>query len=158
VRTALLFLAACALVVAAVAGCGGEERPTVAELEAELTCPTCNGPLALSNAPAADRIRAFVRERIAAGDTESEIKEKLVDSFGQRVLAAPPREGFNWLAWVLPLAGGVIAVVGLGIAVRRWARNRAEEPPAPTDPSANGRAVDPDLERRLDEELARFDA
>ena len=123
----------------------------------ELTCPTCNGPLALSNAPVADRIRAFVRERIAAGDTKSEIKEKLVESFGESVLAAPPREGFNWLAWVLPLAGGAAAVIVLAIAVRRWAGSRAEEP-APPDPSRNGRPLDPELERRVDEELARFDA
>ena len=60
-----------------------EEKPTLAELERELTCPTCDGPLALSNAPVADRIRAFIRERIAAGDTKSEIKEKLVESFGE---------------------------------------------------------------------------
>jgi cytochrome c-type biogenesis protein CcmH len=157
VRRALGVLLVCAFALAAIAGCGGEEKPTMAELEAELTCPTCNGPLALSNAPVADRIRAFVRERIAAGDSEGEIKEKLVESFGESVLAAPPREGFNWLVWVLPLAGGAVAVIVLGIAVRRWAKGRSLEP-APPDPSRNGRPLDPDLERRLDEELARFDA
>jgi cytochrome c-type biogenesis protein CcmH len=157
VRRALGVLLVCAFALAAIAGCGGEEKPTMAELEAELTCPTCNGPLALSNAPVADRIRAFVRERIAAGDSEGEIKEKLVESFGESVLAAPPREGFNWLVWVLPLAGGAVAVVLLGIAVRRWAQSRSAEP-APPDPSRNGRPLDPDLERRLDEELARFDS
>jgi cytochrome c-type biogenesis protein CcmH len=157
VRRAVQLLLVCAFALAAVAGCGGEEKPTPAELEAELTCPTCNGPLALSNAPVADRIRAFVRERIAAGDSESEIKEKLVESFGESVLAAPPREGFNWLVWVLPLAGGAVAVVLLGIAVRHWAQSRSAEP-APPDPSRNGRPLDPDLERRLDEELARFDS
>ena len=156
-RRVLQLLLVSAFALAAIAGCGGEEKPTLAELEAELTCPTCNGPLALSNAPVADRIRAFVRERIAAGDTESEIKEKLVESFGESVLAAPPREGFNWLAWVLPLAGGAVAVIVLAIAVRRWAGSRAEEP-APADPSRNGRPLDPDIERRVDEELARFDA
>ena len=156
-RLALAALVACALALAgASAAAASEEKPTLPELESELTCPTCNGPLALSNAPVADRIRAFVRERIAAGDTKSEIKEKLVDSFGERVLAAPPRQGFNWLAWVLPLVGGAVAVVLLALAVRRWAAGRAEEP-APPDPSTNGRPLDPELERRLDEELARFD-
>ncbi|MGH3030362.1 MAG: cytochrome c-type biogenesis protein [Gaiellaceae bacterium] len=135
-----------------------EERPTLAELERELWCPTCNAPLALSDAPVADRIRAFVRERIDAGDTKSEIKAALVDSFGEDVLAAPPREGFNLLAWLLPLAGGLAAAIALGIAARRWSRGRPEGESSP-DPSANGRGpLDPDLERRVDEELARFDA
>jgi cytochrome c-type biogenesis protein CcmH len=157
VRRAFLvgLVVACAVAAPALAS---EQKPTLAELEAELTCPTCNGPLALSNSPVADRIRAFIRERIAAGDTKSEIKDKLVASFGESVLAAPPREGFNWLAWVLPLAGGAVAAVVLGVAARRWSR-AGEEEPAPADHSANGRPpLDPELERRLDEELARFDS
>ena len=134
-----------------------EERPTLAELEDELTCPVCDSSLALSNAPVADRMRVFIRARIAAGDTKSEIKAKLVESFGESVLAAPPREGFNLLAWVLPLAGGLAAAAALGIAARSWSR-RGPESEAPLDPSANGRApLDPALERRVDEELARFD-
>jgi cytochrome c-type biogenesis protein CcmH len=157
-RRALFLLVLCGLALAAAATAGAsEEKPTVAELERELTCPTCDGPLALSNAPVADRIRAFIRERIAAGDTKSEIKAKLVESFGETVLAAPPRRGFNWLVWVLPLVGAAVAAIVLAIAVRRWAGNRGEEL-ATADPSANGRPLDAELERRLDEELARFDA
>jgi cytochrome c-type biogenesis protein CcmH/NrfF len=102
-------------------------------------------------------MRAFIRERIAAGDSESEISEALVAQFGEGVLAAPPKEGFNLLAWVLPLAGGAVAIGALAVALRRWSRTRAEPGSAAT-PSANGRPpLDPELERRLDEELARFD-
>jgi cytochrome c-type biogenesis protein CcmH len=152
-----LILAAVVALAAAGAAWASEERPTLRELEQELWCPTCNAPLALSSAPVADRIRAFVRQRIAAGDTKSEIKAKLVDSFGEDVLAAPPREGFNLLAWVLPLAGGLAAAAALGVAARRWSRGRSGEEP-PLAVSANGRGpLDPDVERRLDEELARFD-
>lgn len=153
----LLFIVAVLALSAAGAAVASEERPTLAELERELWCPTCDAPLALSDAPVADRIRAFVQERIDAGDTKSEIKAKLVDSFGEDVLAAPPREGFNLLAWVLPLAGGLAAVTVLGFAVRRWSRRRSGEE-TPLDPSSNGRGpLDPELERQLDEELARFD-
>jgi cytochrome c-type biogenesis protein CcmH len=81
-----------------------------------------------------------------------------VDSFGEGVLAAPPKKGFNLLAWVLPLAGGLAAVAVVGVAARRWSRRRPGEP-GRLDASANGRGpLDPDLERRVDEELARFDA
>ena len=80
-----------------------------------------------------------------------------MDSFGEDVLAAPPRKGFNLLAWLLPLAGGLAAATALAVAARRWSRSRPAQD-APLDASANGRGpLDPDLERRVDEELARFD-
>jgi cytochrome c-type biogenesis protein CcmH len=143
--------------LAAACGGGDDESPTLAELEKKFICPTCQTTLELSNAPIADRMRAFIRERIAAGDSESEISEALVAQFGEGVLAAPPKEGFNLLAWVLPLAGGAVAIGVLAVALRRWSRTRAEPGGAAT-PSANGRPpLDPELERRLDEELARFD-
>ena len=123
-------------------------------------CPTCEGQtLDQSNAPAAQRVKALIRERIRAGDTKSEIKARLVDEFGVRILAAPPRRGFGLLAWLLPLAGLAVGAVAVAIAAWRWSRSRETEelPPAAT-PSTNGRGrVDADLERRLDEELARFE-
>jgi cytochrome c-type biogenesis protein CcmH len=132
-----------------------EKHPTLAELERELVCPTCKTTLQMSNAPVADRMRAFIRQRIAAGDTKSEIKDKLVAQFGEGVLAAPPAHGFNLLAWLVPIVGGLIAAVVVAIVARRWSRSRAAPPGGP---SAGGRRpLDPELERRLDEELARFE-
>jgi cytochrome c-type biogenesis protein CcmH len=126
------------------------------ELERELTCPTCQTTLAMSDAPVADRMREFIRTRHAAGDTKGEVKEKLVAEFGEGVLAAPPAEGFNLLAWVLPIGGALVAALVLGLLAWRWTRGPKLERPA--DPSANGRVrLDPELERRLDEELARFE-
>jgi cytochrome c-type biogenesis protein CcmH len=152
----IVVLAAVVACVLAGTAAASEENPTLAELEREVICPTCNTTLELSNSPIAERIRLFISDRIAAGDTKSEIKSKLVAQFGDAVLAAPPKEGFNLLAWVLPLAGVVLAAAALAFFARRWARSRE---PATADPSSNGRApLDPDLERRLDEELARFDA
>jgi cytochrome c-type biogenesis protein CcmH len=145
-----------ALAVAAPAA-ASEQHPTLPELERELICPTCHESLAASSSPIADRMRTFIRSRIAAGDTKSEIKAKLVDQFGESVLAAPPKSGFNLLAWVLPLAGIVLAAAIVGALAYRWSRGR--KTPVPADPSANGRYhMDPELERRLDEELARYDA
>jgi cytochrome c-type biogenesis protein CcmH len=156
-RLALVLAASLALLAPAGA-LASEERPTLAELESEVMCPVCNTTLELSDAPAADQIRREIARGIAAGKTESEIKGDLVAQFGEVILAAPPREGFNLLAWLLPLAAGLAAVVALGWAARRWLPGRGPE--ASPDPAGNGRvtAVDRDLERRLDEELARFDA
>ena len=99
-----LALAVLALALAGPAA-ASESKPTPAELESELVCPVCETTLDTSDAPAARRIKAYIRVRIAAGDTKSEIKAKLVDQFGPTVLAVPPRKGFDWLAWLLPLGG-----------------------------------------------------
>jgi cytochrome c-type biogenesis protein CcmH len=154
-RVALLLASMVALAVAGTAP-ASEEKPTLAELEREVICPTCHTTLELSNSPIADRMRLFISARIAAGDTKSEIKSKLVDQFGEAVLAAPPKSGFNLLVWFLPLAGVAVGAVVLALVARRWSRAKG---PTEADPSSNGRApLDPELERRLDEELARFDA
>jgi cytochrome c-type biogenesis protein CcmH len=101
-------------------------------------------------------MRVYIRARIAAGDTKSEIKDKLVAEFGESVLAAPPAKGFNLLAWVLPIVGGLVAIAVVAVLARRWSRSRPT-PAEVAEQSTNGRAIDPDLERRLDEELARFE-
>jgi cytochrome c-type biogenesis protein CcmH len=129
--------------------------PNAADLEAELVCPVCETTLDQSNAPVAERMKLFIRERIAAGDSEQEIKDALVAEFGPGVLAEPPGGGFGLLAWLLPLAalfGGVLAV---GALVWAWSRRRE---PVEDTASASAAPLDPELERRVDEELARFES
>jgi cytochrome c-type biogenesis protein CcmH len=152
-RVALIVVSCLTLAAPAAAS---QEHPTLGELERELVCPTCKTTLQMSNAPVADRMRAFIRERIAAGDTKSEIKDKLVAQFGESVLAAPPARGFNLLAWLVPIAGGLIAAVAVAVLAVRWSRSRATPPGRPS--TADGRGpLDPETERRVDEELARFE-
>ena len=145
-----LAVALAALVVAGPAA-ASEERPTAAELESELVCPVCETTLDTSNAPVALRMKAFIRARIAAGDTKSEIKAQLVDQFGPTVLAVPPRKGFDWIAWLLPLALLAAGAILVGVLAWRWSRRRDGSPPGDADP------LDPELEHRLDAELARFE-
>jgi cytochrome c-type biogenesis protein CcmH/NrfF len=158
-RALALLAVASVVLAAAVPAAASEERPTLAELEGELVCPTCSTTLALSNAPIAQRMREFIRERIDAGDTKTEIKDALVAEFGEEVLAAPPKEGFSLLAWVLPLAGIAAAAVTVALLARRWvAAGKRREAVSGGEHDSNGRVeLDPELARRLDEELARFD-
>ena len=149
----LLALASVLVLLVAPNAFASEQHPTQAELEGELVCPTCHTTLDQSNAAVALRMKQFVRTRIAAGDTKSEIKAKLVDQFGPTVLAVPPRQGFDWLAWLLPLGGLAVGAVVVGGLTWRWSRGRGDEPPPPDELEP----VDPELERRLDAELARFE-
>jgi len=142
------FLSACALVSAtAAAGAGG--RPTASDLEAELVCPVCQTTLDQSDAPVAQRMKAYIRRRIAAGDSAQQIKAALVAQFGPGVLATPSKSGFGLLAWLVPIL--VVLGAGLVIGVLVWAWSQRRGPPPPDRP------LDPELERRVDEELARFE-
>lgn len=152
----LLALALAALLLAAPAA-ASESHPTQGELESELMCPICAGEtLAQSDTAPALRIKAYIAARIAAGDTKSQIKDQLVTQWGQRILAAPPRHGFDLLAWALPLVGLLGGAGIMGLLAWRWTRVREPEP-APQQWALNGHPLGPDEERRLDEELARFD-
>jgi cytochrome c-type biogenesis protein CcmH len=126
-----------------------ERQPTLSELEGEVMCPVCGTTLDQSNAPAALQIKRVIASRIAAGDTKSEVKERLVAEYGEAILAAPRREGFGLLAWWLPLVAILVAGAIIGMAAWRWSRAREREPEGPR--------LDPALERRLDDELARWD-
>ncbi len=138
---------------AGAANCGA----MVNQLENELMCPTCQGEtLSQSDVPVAHRIRAFIQRRCQAGASKSQIKNELVSQFGESILAAPPKKGFGLLAWILPIVGVVAGAVALGVLARRWARSR-EPTPAAGHAQLNGRPLSPELERRVDEELARFD-
>jgi cytochrome c-type biogenesis protein CcmH len=124
-------------------------RPTLADLEGEVMCPVCKTTLDQSSSPAARQIKNFIARRIQAGDSKDEIKDKLVAVYGRQILAAPPKEGFDLLAWLLPFVGLVGGALVLGFLAWRWSRGREPRAPAP--------ALSPALERRVDEELARFD-
>ena len=149
-------LVAAAFFVAALAVAAPElasdAHPTLAELEGEVMCPICKTTLDQSNSAAAQRIKAFIVRRIRAGDSKSEIERRLVDDFGPAILAQPPKHGFDLLAWVLPIAGLFGGALVVGIAAWRWSRRHDPEPAL----AGVGR-LDPELERRLDEELRRFD-
>jgi cytochrome c-type biogenesis protein CcmH len=129
--------------------------PSAADLEAELVCPTCKTTLDQSDAPIARRMKAVIRERIAAGASAAEIKQELVDQFGPGVIAEPPKRGFDLLAWLLPLAGLAVGAVVVGALAWSWSRRREHDEEAA--PAAAGVPLDQSLEHRIDEELARLE-
>jgi cytochrome c-type biogenesis protein CcmH len=144
-----LLLCVVALLVAPVAR-ASEQHPQQSELEGEVMCPVCGTTLDQSSSPAAQQIKRVIARRIAAGDTKSEIKDRLVANYGDTILAAPPHHGFGLLAWWLPIGGIIVAAGLVGLGVWRWSRVR--EPPTPPV------QLDPALDQRLDDELRRFEA
>lgn len=146
----LVVLVCLAVLLAAPVARASEQHPTLAELEGEVMCPVCGTTLDQSNSPAAEQIKRVIARRIAAGDTKSEIENRLVANYGDSILAAPPHRGFGLVAWWLPIVGilGAAALVGFG--AWRWSRDR--------EPAPAAAPLDPALERRIDDELRRYEA
>ena len=152
IRLLAASFAALALAGSALAGSAtAASPPRQSDLEAEIVCPTCKTTLDQSSSPIATRMKAFIRARIAAGDSAAQIKASLVDQFGPAVLAEPPKRGFDLLAWLLPLVALGLGIVVVGALAWTWSRRRDRADDAPDD------ELDPDLERRVDEELARYE-
>jgi cytochrome c-type biogenesis protein CcmH len=147
----LLVLVAAAALVAAAPAAASEQHPTQGELEAMLVCPSCHVPLDESNSPIAQQMKAYIHKRIAEGATRSQIVNELVAQLGVGVLGVPRTHGFDLIAWVLPLGGIALAALAIGAGAWRWSRTRAGAGAVPED------LLDPVLDRRIDEELARFD-
>jgi cytochrome c-type biogenesis protein CcmH len=69
----------------------------------QMYCPVCeNTPLDVCPTQACAQWRALIREKLAAGWTEAQIKQYFVEQYGARVLAEPPREGWYMLLYILP--------------------------------------------------------
>ena len=92
----------------------------------ELRCMVCqNQSIDDSDAELARDLRAVVRDRIRAGDSDEEVFDFVVARYGDFVLMTPPFTPATWLLWLAP---GLVLIIGGGVAllVLRRARGRAE--------------------------------
>ena len=98
----------------------------------QLYCPVCeNIPLDACGTAACEQWRGIIRDKLAEGWTEDQIKNYFVDQYGDRVLAEPPRRGFNWLVYIVPL----VMFVGGGYLLYRGFKAWREADP---ESSPNG--------------------
>lgn len=150
-RRAALVVLAVGLLVAACGGSGGGWTP--AGLEQELMCVPCSQRLDQSQSAVALRMRTQLAEFHRKGWSEQRVKDYFVAQYGPEVLAAPPRHGFDLLAWVIPavvLIGGAAIAVLLAMA---WSRSRAGS----SSPGDGAVAVDDAMDARIDRELQELE-
>jgi len=107
---------------------GGDASPSarVRSLAEEFRCPECEGlSVADSSAPTSRAMRADIRERVADGESDAEIRQAMIDRFGESVLLKPEGDGIGLLVWGLPVMAVVVGAGGLGFALWRWRRQPA---------------------------------
>ncbi len=105
----------------------------------------------------ADRVRAEVAGRLEKGETPQQILKSYVDEYGEQILAAPSREGFNLVGWLLPFGLLLLAGTVLVVILRRWSRVPWSEAPL-LQPLGSGpapAAPDPSFLKKVQEEMER---
>jgi cytochrome c-type biogenesis protein CcmH len=154
-RAALL--AALALVALPAAAMAQDcPKTTLGDIEDEVMCPVCGTPLGLaSDAPQAQRERAYIERLIASCKSKDQVKQALVAEFGDSVLALPGDQGDDdlgdVLVYVVPAVGILLAAGGIAFAVVRWKR-RGDGPGG-----RDGEALAGADGSRLDDDMERYD-
>lgn len=157
----VLFLSSVGALIAGqhgMAAAAGQPTPSDDEVNAiarQLFCPVCeNIPLEVCDTEACRQWRDLIRQQLAEGRTDDEIKRYFADHYGARVLSEPPASGFNWLAYLVPPAAFLMGIFVLTRAWRTWkdlAKETSEN--EPTVLASDG--LDDPYLARLEEELQK---
>ena len=132
----------------AAAPASAEPKGWAYDLADELMSPYCPGrTLAECPSSQAQTLRMWLVVQEAAGRSEAEVKDELVERYGKQILPTPPAAGFGLAAYVVPVVAFVAGGALVWVFLRRQTRARPQ-------PAAAG-PVDPELARLVDEELSR---
>lgn len=119
----------------------------------QLYCPVCEStPLDVCPTEACRQWRELIRSQLADGMTEDQIKQYFVDNYGARVLAEPPKQGYFWLAYLLPPVIILAGAIMLFRSFKLWTKPKsaaAEPDEVQSDPSKD------DYLARFEEEIKK---
>lgn len=100
------------------------------ELGKVLRCPVCQGEnIDESNAAISRDLRLMLRERLVAGDSDSDVLDYITNRYGEYVLFEPEAAGANLILWYTGPAALVLALGGAFLFIR--SRRKAEATAAP---------------------------
>ncbi len=129
----------------------------VNEIAKEVYCPVCEStPLDVCETKACADWRELIRTKLGEGQTKSEIFQYFADQYGDRVLASPPREGFNLILWVGPIVAVIIGAALFSRYLRglRLAAAGSELMVSTAVPQPTPDTTDTDYISRIEKELA----
>lgn len=91
----------------------------------QLQCPVCNGsPVSDSPSDLAGQMRAVIRAKLQAGESEQQIIDYFVERYGDMVLMEPPRRGFGLIVWSAPILMLLGSAYVLWRMSQGWLRRR----------------------------------
>ncbi len=141
-----------------------EQQALAKEIQQELWCPICQGVrLDVCEQKVCQQMRDMIDEMLLEGKTKQEIIDEFVVQYGVVILGEPPKQGINWMAWLMPVA---LVLAGLGVAVwmsRKWTQQRrtAEVPTSP-EASDSPEYVSADMDdaylARVEQELEDYES
>lgn len=130
----------------------------VYDVGSQLKCPVCqNESVADSSVAVAEQMRLVIRQQLQSGKSEQQVLQYFAAHYGSQILLTPPQQGFNLLAWLIPVAMLLIGLALVGIVARGWRAQAVKENEQENEDSQAG----PELERyraQLEKELADDDA
>jgi cytochrome c-type biogenesis protein CcmH len=97
-------------------------KERVEDISKRLACPICDGESVFESRNAdSQAIRIEIARQVDSGTvSDDQIINFIEQRFGSKVLLVPRATGIDALVWALPAAAFVCALVGLGVAFRRW--------------------------------------
>jgi cytochrome c-type biogenesis protein CcmH len=152
---AILLALAAGLVMVSAAGAQTPDTSSISDdqvnaIAKQMFCPVCEStPLDVCPTQACAQWRELIREKLAVGWSEQQIKDYFVEQYGARVLAAPPAKGFYWLVYIIP----PIAIIGGAYVL--WRAIRSYQKPTPSASPDAQPPVENEYIRQLEEELKK---
>ncbi len=84
--------------------------------------------------PMSDGMRAELRTAVASGKTDKLVYAGFISKYGPTVMAAPVFEGFNILAWTMPVAALLFGTAGAALLIHTWKQRVARQAPQAQSP------------------------
>jgi len=103
----------------------------------QLQCPVCEGEsVADSPSGLASDMRDLIRTKLTTGESDQQILDEFVASYGDGILTEPPKRGISLGVWIGPAIGIVFGTLLVSALLRSWRRppSVARNPLASLDP------------------------
>ena len=133
------------------------------QLESLLIAPCCwRQPISDHQSAIAGEMKQEIRKMLNEGKSREEILAHYVETYGVRILADPPQQGFNRMSYLMPIFFVVFGVVVVGALLQKWRHQTVEtkshRQEVETGTSAGDGLVGEEMSRRIQQELDEMDA
>jgi cytochrome c-type biogenesis protein CcmH len=122
----------------------------------QMYCPVCeNIPLDVCPTQACHDWRELIRQKLANGWSDQQIKDYFAQQYGVRVLSEPPASGLNWLVYILPWVAFFIGIVIVWRVIVSMRRNQPSDNSANMNEMHDSKGSDDPYLQKLEEELKK---